>query len=183
MAYQDDRAAADAPTMIPGRGRIGWVWQDVEDRLVEAMQHWWRSSDSEARFSLGGRISSIWRQAFTDRMALIDQLDMEPTPPTALPLSRGDMARMVEASEWLRFVPEADRRLVILVLVKKAKGNTKTPWLLIWKALGRGRPGPEGLRSRYSRGVTCIANALNSAGTTQFRQEALSTPQFTPSSK
>jgi hypothetical protein len=47
--------------------------------------------------------------------------------PKALPLSRGDMARMVEASEWMRFVPEADRRLVIMVLVKLAKGNRPCP--------------------------------------------------------
>jgi hypothetical protein len=33
--------------------------------MAEAMRHWWRS-DSEARFSLGGRISSIWRQCVDD---------------------------------------------------------------------------------------------------------------------
>jgi len=146
---------------LPHGGRVQfWTWRDAEDRLVEAMRHWWRSSDNEARFALGGRISSIWRQAFTDKLALIEQLGMEPSPPSALPLSRGDMKRMAEASEWLAYVPERDRRLVIAVLIKLAKGAKVVPWLVIWKALGRGRPGPEGLRSRYSRAITDIANAL-----------------------
>jgi hypothetical protein len=141
-----------------------WSWQDVEDRLAEAMRHWWRSSDNEARFALGGRVSSIWRQYFPTRrdLAQWDMLvDMPAVEPTPLPLSRGDIARMNEASEWLAHVPERDRRLVVAVLVRLASGAKTVPWLLIWKALGRGKPGPEGLRSRYSRGLTCIAHALN----------------------
>jgi hypothetical protein len=162
MTYEWQTRQGNASAIVPGGGRVpAWTWQDVEDRMVEAMGHWWRSTDSEARFSLGGRISSIWRQAFTDKLALIEQLDMEPTPPMALPLSRGDIARMQEASEWMRFIPEADRRLVIMVLAKKARGHKTVPWMIIWKALGRGKPGPEGLRSRYSRAVTCVAAMLN----------------------
>lgn len=162
MAYEKTAADVDASTTIPQGGRVpDWTWQLVQDRMAEAMKHWWRSSDSEARFALGGRISSIWRQAFTDRMALIEQLDLEPSPPTALPLSRADIQRMEQASEWMRFVPDADRRLVVMVLVKLASGHKVVPWLMIWKALGRGKPGPEGLRSRYSRAITCVANALN----------------------
>jgi hypothetical protein len=165
MTYQGQAQQDDPSMTLPHGGRVPtWTWQAVEERMAEAMGHWWRSPDSEARYSLGGRISSIWRQSWTDRsvMALIEQLDVVKTEqPKALPLSRDDMARMVEASEWMRFVPEADRRLVITVLVKLAKGNTTVPWLAIWKALGRGKPGPEGLRSRYSRAITCVANALN----------------------
>lgn len=165
MTYEGQGQQADRSASLPQCGRVPtWTWQAVEDRMSEAMRHWWRSPDAEARFSLGGRISSIWRQAWTDRlgMALIEQLDLpaaeEPRP---LPLSRDDMARMVEASEWMRFVPEADRRLVVIVLVKKAKGASVTPWLAIWKTLGRGKPGPEGLRSRYSRAIGEVAHALN----------------------
>src|SRR5437868_5631559 len=106
MTYDGQPERSDGSTSLPQRGRVvQWEWRDVEERMAEAMRHWWRSSDSEARFSLGGRISSIWRQAFIDRMALIEQLDMEPTPPMALPLSRSDIRRMEEASEWMRFVP------------------------------------------------------------------------------
>jgi hypothetical protein len=175
MTYEGRTELVDHSATLPHGGRVPiWTWQAVEDRMAEAMRHWWRSPDGEARFSLGGRISSIWRQAFTDRMALIDQLDMEPTPPTALPLSRADVARMVEASEWMKFIPEADRRLVVLALVKKASGHDRVPWLTIWKALGRGKPGPEGLRSRYSRAITCVANALNGGNAPRQQVKPLS---------
>lgn len=164
MAYQATGLDTDRSASLPLHGRVEFSWQDVEDRLVEAMRHWWRSHDNEARFSIGGRISSVWRHYCPDRRDLIlwDQLrDLEADEPAPLPLSRGDIARMTEASEWLRFVPERDRRLVIAALVKLAAGAKTVPWLATWKALGRGKPGPEGLRSRYSRGLTCIANALN----------------------
>ena len=65
-----------------------WTYEAVLERLVEAMQLWRRAHDPEARFSLSGRISSIWRQAWTDRaeMALIEQLDMKTEAPKPLPL-------------------------------------------------------------------------------------------------
>jgi hypothetical protein len=160
MTYEGQAEREPTFHTHPRGGRV-IGWRDVEERMVEAMGFWWRSHDNEARFSLGGRISSIWRQAFTDKLALIEQLDMEPSPPMALPLSRGDMRRMEEAAEWMRYVPEGDRRLVVTVLVKLASGHKTVPWLTIWKALGRGKPGPDGLRSRYSRALTCVCNALN----------------------
>jgi hypothetical protein len=90
----------------------------VQDRLVEAMRHWWRSPDSDCRFSLGGRVSAIWRQALSEP-AFIDIQEAALRP---LPLSRADIARMSEASEWLAFVGERDRKLVTLALVKLASG-------------------------------------------------------------
>lgn len=158
-----------------------WAWQDVEDRLVEAMGHWWRSHDRDARFSLGGRISSIWRQAWTDRetMALIEQVDLPREALKPLPLSRADMARMQEASEWLRFVPEADRRLVVLALTKKAAGHSRIPWMNLKRAL-RVRFGADGLRKRYSRGIATIANSLNMA---ENRKGGLSSGNLFPPSK
>jgi hypothetical protein len=167
---------------LPRAGRVTsaadfWTWQAVQERMTEAMRHWRRSHDMDARFSLGGRISSIWRLAFTDRMDLIRHELLTELPaadaPKPLPLSRDDMARMTEASEWMRFVPEADRRLVVIVLGKLASGHKTVPWLTIWKALGRGRPGPDGLRSRYSRAITCIANELNGGN---LRRQAVKPP-------
>lgn len=168
MTYIGDDACDDgcAPLRSLQGCRKGdglWTWQAVEDRMAEAMRHWWRSPDSEARFSLGGRISSIWRQAWTDRigMALIEQLDLPAAEePRALPLSRDDMARMVEASEWLRYVPEDDRRLVVLVLVYLARGEKKVPWLKLKRRLGIPF-GADGLRKRYSRALTDVCIALN----------------------
>jgi hypothetical protein len=139
-----------------------WTWQAVQDRMAEALRHWWRSPDGDARFSLAGRISSVWQQTWTDRaeLALIEQLGMEADAPRALPLSRADVARMVEASEWLAHVREEDRRLVCIVLVYLAKGEKKVPWLKIKRRIGVAY-GADGLRKRYSRAITDVANVLN----------------------
>ena len=63
-----------------GRVELGdgfWTFEAVEERMVEAMRLWWRSPSADSRFGLEGRISSIWRQMFIDRIALIEQLDMQ----------------------------------------------------------------------------------------------------------
>ena len=62
----------------------------------------------------------------------------------------------------MRFVPEADRRLVVLVLVCLAKGDKKVPWLKLKRRLGVPF-GADGLRMRYSRAITQVAKTLNSA--------------------
>lgn len=163
MDYRADDHCADGCGTIAPLARVPvWTWQAVQERMAEAMRHWWRSHDSEARFNLGGRISSVWQQTWTDRadLALIEQLGMEADDPRPLPLSRADMARMVEASEWLAHVREADRRLVVLVLVYLAKGEKKVPWLKVKRRL-RVEHGADGLRKRYSRAITDVANVLN----------------------
>jgi hypothetical protein len=165
MTYEGQAKQGDHSTTLPHGGRVQpgadfWTWQAVQERMAEAMRHWWRSSDSEARFSLGGRISSIWRQCVDDPLALIERHGLQTEAPPPLPLSRGDMARMVEASEWLAHVREADRRLVVLVLVYLAKGEKKVPWLKLTRRLGTGH-GADGLRKRYSRAITDVANVLN----------------------
>jgi hypothetical protein len=137
-----------------------WTWQAVEDRLVDALDLWRRSHDGDARFSLSGRISSIWQQCVDDPLALIERHGVETEAPRPLPLSRGDMARMTEASEWMRFVPECDRRLVILALGYLLKGYSRVPWLKLKHRLGI-KFGADGVRMRYSRALTAIAVALN----------------------
>jgi hypothetical protein len=183
MTYDGESDQMDGSTSLPCGGRVPlWSWQQVEERMVEAMGHWRRSHDSEARFSLGGRISSIWRMAFTDKMALIEMADLEKEKLKPLPLSRGDMARMAEASEWLRFVAEDDRRLVVLALGKLASGHSRVPWLKLKRQLGV-RFGAEGLRKRYSRSITRIANALNSPEMAESCEGGVSSPQTPPPSK
>ena len=138
-----------------------WSFAAVEERLVEAMHHWRRSPDRDARFGLGGRISSIWRQALDEPLALIEQHRMAKPEPRRLPLSRRDMARMAEASEWLLLVAERARPLVVEAVRCLAKGDSQVPWNALWNRLGRGPPGPDGLRKRYTRALTTICEALN----------------------
>jgi hypothetical protein len=129
----------------------------VEGRLVDALRLWRRMPDSDARFGLSGRISSLWSQYVPDG-ALTDVVPDEPRAPRP---SRADIARMQEATNWLVHAPESDRALVILALRYLAAGKKRVPWTDLWRALGRGRPGPDGLRKRYSAAITLVANALN----------------------
>jgi hypothetical protein len=140
----------------------------VQERLVEGRQLWDRMPDPDARFGLSGRISSIWRSFVRDRELLIltgNLLDAstEETPELrALRPGRDDIARMIEASNWIVHVPEADRRLVAVAVAFLARGRKRVPWDKVWNALGRGRPGPDGLRKRYSAAITKVAQALSS---------------------
>jgi hypothetical protein len=160
MTYLGDRHGSNASATVPLGGRVEWTWEEIEDRLVDALDLWRRSHDRDARFSLGGRISSVWRQCVDDPLALIERHVVAPEAPRPLPLSRGDMARMTEASEWMRFVPERDRRLVVLALTYLLKGHSRVPWLKLKHRLGI-KFGAEGVRKRYSRALEAIAKALN----------------------
>lgn len=155
---QDDR-------LNPPNGRINadfWTWDEVQASLVEAMLLWRRMPDADARFGLSGRISSVWRQFIRDGelRALVDAVTEEPR---ALPPSRADIARMYEATDWIVHVGERDRPMFMMVINHLAFGNGRAPWQDIWNRVGRGRPGPDGLRKRYSAAITAIANRLNAA--------------------
>jgi hypothetical protein len=164
MSYSGNDDCANGCAALASDARVPtWTWQAVQDRMAEAMRHWWRSHDSEARFNLGGRISSVWQSYFPDRADLTSWgslVDLETAEPRPLPLSRADMARMVEASEWLAHVREGDRRLVVLALVYLAKGHKRVPWLKIKRRLGVDY-GADGLRMRFSRAITDVAVVLN----------------------
>jgi hypothetical protein len=173
MTYEGQALQVDHSGTLPHGGRVPlWTWQMVQERMADAMRHWWRSHDSDARFGLGGRISSVWQQCVDDQLALIERVGVETEAPRALPLSRGDMARMVEASEWLAHVREEDRRLVVVVLVYLAKGEKKVPWLKLVRRLGV-QHGADGLRKRYSRAITDVANVLNGG---KARRESVNPP-------
>lgn len=176
MTYDGERVSEHASATLPGGGRDDlWTFDMVEERLVEAMLLWRRATDGEARFGLRGRISSIWRLALSEP-AFIDIKEAALRP---LPLSRGDVARMTEASEWIAFVPERDRKLVMAALAQLAGGRSQVPWIKLKHALGI-RFGAEGLRKRYSRAVTAVANALNAA---ENHEGGLSSGQIAPPSK
>lgn len=138
------------------------TFEQVQERLVEAVELWQRMPDPDARFGLGGRISSIWRSFVRDGelRALVDARTEEPRRP--LP-SRGDIGRMYEATDWIVHVAERDRVMVGWAVAYLASGEARVPWEKLWKALGRGRPGPDGLRKRYDQSISRIAMALNTA--------------------
>lgn len=134
----------------------------VEERLVEAMRCWWRMPDRERGWQ---RVKAIWPETKSHGWRVgVDgehserEADPQPRRPA---LTRGEIEEARQASEWMAHVPERDRRMVAMAIGALAGGARRVPWLAIWDALGRGRPGPEGLRMRYSRALTNIANALN----------------------
>jgi hypothetical protein len=134
----------------------------VELRLVGAMETWWRMPDRESGWL---HVKALWPdiQRFPDRRVIGGENDEQEavTLPRRPAPTRDQIAEMVEASEWIAHAPERDRRLVAIVLALKAKGVRKVLWSRIWERLGRGRPGPDGLRKRYSRAITDIAQALS----------------------
>jgi len=152
-----------------------YTFDMVEARLVDAFQLWRRMPDGDARFGLSGRISSLWRQYVPD-VALVDAVADEPRP---LRPSRGDIARMEEATEWITRMPERNRRLALVAIAWLATARLQSDkarieWQKLWERLGIERPGPDGLRKRYGATITAVANSLNSGrGSVKGLKDAL----------
>jgi len=144
------------------RGGRFYSFETVESRLVEALQLWRQAPDRERGWL---HVKAMWPDIlrhgwrvdvdgeFDERAAIV-----EPRRPA---LTRDQVAEMVEASDWIAHVDERDRKLVVTVLALKARGITRILWSRIWERSGRGRPGPDGLRMRYSRAIGDIAIKLS----------------------
>jgi hypothetical protein len=163
MNYADTNAGrVQAEASEPGRVKSFWTFDDVETRLAEAMRLWWQAPDRERGWQ---HVKAMWPeiQRHGWRVDVDGEFDERPAieEPRPLPLTRDQVAEMIEASEWLAHAPERDRKLVAIVLVYHAKGAREVPWKRIWERLGRGKPGPDGLRKRYSRAIAAIAKVLS----------------------
>ena len=144
-----------------GGGRF-MSFDDVEERLVTAMEDWWRTPDRERAWQ---HVKALWPeiQRHGWRVDVDGEFDEREAvkEPRRLPLTRDEIAAMVEASEWIALAEERDRRLLAMVLALKARQVKKVSWQRIWDRLGRGKPGPDGLRKRYSRAIAHIAMKLS----------------------
>jgi len=160
MNYADTNAGrVEAEASKSGRF---YSFEMVEDRMVEALQLWRRAPDRERAWL---HVKALWPdiKRHAEFVAVGGEHDrrqvvVEPKRPA---LTRDQVAEMVEASEWLAYVDERDRRLVVTVLALKARGITRILWSRIWERGGRGKPGPDGLRKRYSRAIADIAMTLS----------------------
>lgn len=140
-----------------------WTFEAVQERLVEAMTLWWRMPDRERGWMT---IRAFWPEImrhghFGDGDGMVNHADHDARP-RPLPLTRDQVAEMEEASEWLRFIPDRDRKLVALALLHLARGEKRVPWMELRAPLGV-QFGADGLRKRYSRAISSIAQALNRA--------------------
>lgn len=166
MVYQAGRIAEHHS----GNGSDGfWTFEAVRERLVEAMLLWMRSPGggkwpfagdgpwqliTRSVRATAGDVSDfeLWRMEQDER-----KLGGGERP---LPLTRAEVAVRDETSEWLRFVPERDRALVVLALTSLARGDKRVPWMRLKARMGV-QWGAEGLKMRYRRSIAAIAKALN----------------------
>jgi hypothetical protein len=154
-----------------------WTFDAIEERLIEAMRLWWRSPGggrwpfaSDAPWHLMTRRTRVGIGVEGGLKGRELQLHMQAEDAeetkrregsdNAGPLTREDVARRDETTEWLAWVPSRDRRLVILALTQLAAGKPKVEWMRMKRLLGV-EFGADGLRKRYSRAVNAIAQRLN----------------------
>lgn len=142
------------------------TFKQVEERMVEAMRLWRRSPGGGGwPFAGDGpwhlvRDDGSWQAEWDHRANAHRQGYQE--KPRALPLSVEEVAERDRVSEWLRFVPERDRRLVVLALVQLASGAPHPKWSRIRLQL-KEEIGARGLGQRYSRAITAIVRRLGMA--------------------
>src|SRR3546814_357834 len=106
--------------MVPDvEGTQFWTFEAVQERLVEAMLLWRRMPDRERGWLA---VKAYWPD-LRRHNHFGDYADAEATP-RPLPLSRAEIRRMEEASEWLLLVNERDRALVALAV----------SWLAGWRS-------------------------------------------------
>lgn len=174
MTYANNIAGrvTDKPSEV-GMGDF-WTFAAVEERLIETMRLWRRSPGggkwpfaSDAPWQLMTRRTRIEAGGLKGRELQLHMQaeDAEETRrwqgvERAGPLSRDDVARRDETTEWLTWVAEDSRRIVVLALIERAAGRKRTDWARIKRAVGV-EVGNKGVYRRYTRAITGIAKRLN----------------------
>lgn len=149
-------------------------WKDVEDRLVEAAELWMRTPGSG--FSPGGRgpwaSDGPWH-LLTDSVraggkweAWRHRIDIERDRTARggegkrpMGLTADEVARRDEADGWMQCAPEADRQLIMAAIWQQARTGQRINWAAMLNVVGQER-GKEGLRKRYVRALTAVAEAV-----------------------
>lgn len=144
------------------KGAAFLSFDDVQERLVEAMITCWRTPDRERGWQ---QVRSNWPEALRE-LAVGDydarggdgtssEVTLRPASQTRL-----EIAEMEEAFAWVAALPEGDRRVVGLVVGQLARGQREVSWAKLLRRLGRAR-GADGLRKQYGRAITAIAMRAN----------------------
>ena len=130
----------------------------VEDRLVEALLTCWRYPDRERGWQT---LRSAWPEISRDVWAGdYDARGGDGTSAVLRPAAqtRAEISEMEEAFGWLDGVAPDDRKLIGLAIVQLAQGKREVSWIELMRKMGVKR-GADGLRMRYSRAITMIAQA------------------------
>lgn len=170
MAYDNDTRADMEGTasqgVLPVERRMlpdGFLsFDDVQERLVEAMITCWRTPDRERGWQA---VRSGWPEALREQSAGdYDARGGDGTsgdvPLRAASQTRADVAEMEEAFGWVAGLPEDDRRLVALAIAELARGKREVSWLRLLRKMGLTH-GSDGLRMRYGRALHAICLAKN----------------------
>jgi hypothetical protein len=138
------------------------TFDDVQERLVEAMITCWRTPDRERGWL---RVKSTWPEAL--RELSIGDYDARGGDGSSSDVelrsasqTRAEIAEMEEAFGWLNAVSQEDRRLVAIVITELARGKREVSWVRLLKRMGQ-EHGAEGLRKRYGRAIAAIAALRN----------------------
>ena len=138
------------------------TFDDVQDRLVEAMLTCWRYPDRERGWQA---LRCAWPEISRELQA--GDYDARGGDGTSADVAlrpasqtREDIAEMEEAFGWLDAVAADDRKLIGLAICELARGKREVSWSRLKTAMGIER-GSDGLRMRYGRAITSICNARN----------------------
>ena len=145
-------------------------WQDVEGRLVEAARvfaerggisrRW--AADAPWHLTVDHRTELDSRDRQVGAIELGEVLD-KPVP--RIRDTREQITRAEQAGEWLAFVPERDRKLVLAAVTALERGARRIPWVQIVRHLRQtgSLPSARGVAMRYKRALTVIAERVNAA--------------------
>lgn len=146
-------------------------YEDVEERLTEAVRCAWRQPDRERGWlNVRAKWPDVWRHHHFG-----DYGDDDPDRQLrSAPLTRQEVADMAEAFDWLDAVGDAvsaeDRRLIARVLSIRARG-ARVSWRKL--KMDMGVPfGEHGLRKRYARAMAKLCNVAN----TKMAEKAVRQP-------
>lgn len=152
--------------LSPLEGRLlptgEWTFDQVQDRLVEAMVTCWRGGDRERAWL---HVRSAWPEISRDRNAGdYDARGGEATSSEvalrSASLTRIEVANMEEAFAWVSRLGEADRKVLAVAVGQLASGKREVDWGRVLRKLGQST-GRDGMRMRYTRAIASICEALN----------------------
>jgi hypothetical protein len=131
-------------------------YDDVQARLIDAVQLQWRTETGSWPFASDGPWHLIAKEDLHDYTG-----GRSPTAMPRIPLGKAEVAQMREAFGWLLLVPEdMDRRVILLAVIERAKGPKRVPWARVARQMG-GRHQPDALRMRYIRAMGDLTRRVN----------------------
>jgi hypothetical protein len=137
-------------------------FDDVQDRLVEAMRICWRHPDRERGWQF---VRSAWPEAMREALADEHGVQIKPVvddvPIRTASLTRADVAAMEEAFGWLDHVQPVDRKLIGVAITALARGDTRVPWGALTGPDGALSGSADYARIRYGRAMSRLCERLN----------------------